>query len=67
MAPPRSAARSCGAAARTLRRPGHRHRRRQPSEAGELLAVRLFGKQQLSSLMDYIQGSIMLNYNDRAL
>ena len=24
MAPPRSAARSCGAAARTLRRPGHR-------------------------------------------
>ena len=27
----------------------------------------LFGDQQLSSLMDYIQGSIMLNYNDRAL
>ena len=32
-----------------------------------LLALKqLFGK-QLSSLMDYIQGSIMLNYNDRAL
>ena len=28
---------------------------------------RLFGDQQLSSLMDYIQGSIMLNYNERAL
>ena len=31
------------------------------------LLKQLFGKQQLSSLMDYIQGSIMLNYNDRAL
>ena len=31
------------------------------------LLKQLFGDQQLSSLMDYIQGSIMLNYNDRAL
>ena len=42
----------------------------QAPEASERvfsLLKQLFGDQQLSSLMDYIQGSIMLNYNDRAL
>ena len=90
MAPPRSEARSRGAAARTLRRPGftvdhddvkafsdkvfkwwQNHHSEFPTTAAServfSLLKQLFGKQQLSSLMDYIQGSIMLNYNDRAL
>ena len=41
----------------------------QAAQAPEVFSLlkQLFGDQQLSSLMDYIQGSIMLNYNDRAL